>query len=66
MVQWLRIHAPPCRGPKFDPQSGDWIPHVITKSLRTAPKIAYCTKCAYGTFSVCAMAKTWCGQINTY
>ena len=37
VVQWLRLH-PQCRGPGFNPWSGNWIPHATTKKLHAATK----------------------------
>ena len=33
VVQQPRLHAPNAGGPRFNPWSGDWIPHKATKSL---------------------------------
>ena len=36
LAQWLRFHAPSAGGAKFDPWSGNRIPHTTTKSSHAA------------------------------
>ena len=43
-----------CRGPRFDPWSGNWIPYAATKSSDAYLKILH------------AATKTWCSKINEY
>ena len=38
VVQRLRPLAPNARGPRFDPWSGNWIPHTATKGLHAAAR----------------------------
>ena len=35
-VPVAKILCSQCRGPRFDPWSGNWIPHAATKSLHAA------------------------------
>ena len=40
VVQWLRLCSQ-CRGPRFDPWSGNWIPHAAVKISCAATNIWY-------------------------